>query len=79
MNPLHLTAQEKGLREEEQRVGLKGQAGNEVEPRRLPTAGVKMAGRLISRTSLLYEVMTRKPTIQRAANVTIVIGEEKKI
>lgn len=79
MNPLHLAAQEKGLREEEQRAGLKVQAGNEVEPRRLPTPGVKMAGRLISQTSPLYEVMTRKPTVQRAANVTIVVGEEKKI
>ena len=58
MNPSHLTAQ-KGVRDEKQRVGLKVQAGNEAEPRRLPTSGVKMAGRLISYTNPLYEVMTR--------------------
>lgn len=80
MNPSHWSTQEKGVRYEEQRVGLKVQAGNEVKPRRLSTPSVKMAGRLISYTNLLYEVMTRwKPTIQRVVNVMIVIGEEKQI
>lgn len=48
MNPSHLTAREEGVRDEEQRVGLKVQ---EVEVGRLPTASVKMAGRLISHTN----------------------------
>lgn len=72
--------QEKGVRDEEQRVGLKVQAGNEVEPRRLPTPSVKTAGRTISYANPLYEsTRRRKPTVQRVVNVTIVIGEEKMI
>lgn len=80
MNPSRVTAQEMGVRDEEQREGLKVPAGNEVERRGLPTLGVKMAGRLISYTNLLDEVTTRrKHTSQRAVNTTIVIGEEKEI